>query len=742
MPYLKLSDRTSGDLVEFEQDQVRIGRAPDCEIVPSGAGSEVVSGYHLRLFDKDGAWHLEDLGSRNGTFIDDVPARAHVPAPAKLGQTIRLGERGPAFRIEALTDVPYEETIEESRPLIDPDEATLPMSAYGATEEWDASRMPQPPPPPESHPPPPASSAPHIGPPTAAPESPPPKPEPVEATPVQAEPEPVADPVPVAKEIRIVVVESRSSERWEATGGRIRVGRGKECELRPIGPSDTSVSRVHAEILLKPDGRVVIRDAHSRNGTLLNGEPVLGDVELNAGDYVQLGDQGPNLSVDVLEVPGPEQPVPSDTPEAPPPKASAAAAKKVDRVLEGMGAPRRSFGGKGATVFFKEMFHDTERKSAHRVRVVVWSAVVVLVVAVGGIYWWSERRVRETAVTLEQQQRAAIAAIADSISASANSEYDRLRQEFQEASAGSAPSAVVESLRVALETAQERTASLEAAVRRAQSSMAEQLVAGDSVQRAAQAELERLRSELTRASGTQMPSVLLDSLQRALSDAEQRSARISSQLDAVREVDLAAVAQANQGAIGLVTAFVGTGIFDGTGFVLTRSGYMVTNRHVVQRDDVTADSVYVTMADQQRPLRGHVVMVAPYNAPDLAMVRIEDYGGPHVIDVDWSGSKVRQGAPAALIGFPAGLGNALDATQTVRTLMAAGIFSRVTNDVINFDGFTTGGSSGSPIFNAMGEVVAVHRAGLAEATGLSFAVPITLLIPLMPQTARDELGIQ
>jgi S1-C subfamily serine protease len=73
--------------------------------------------------------------------------------------------------------------------------------------------------------------------------------------------------------------------------------------------------------------------------------------------------------------------------------------------------------------------------------------------------------------------------------------------------------------------------------------------------------------------------------------------------------------------------------------------------------------------------------------------------------------------------------------------MSAGIFSKVTAEVVNFDGFTVGGSSGSPIFNAGGEVVAVHRAGLREAVGMGFAVPIAKLTPLLPASVKAELGL-
>ena len=778
MPYLRLIDVSTGRALEFEQGEVRIGRAPDCELVPDGEGAGVVSGYHVRFVDKDDAWFVEDLGSRNGTYIGDIPAPGHVPRPVEVGAVIGLGEAGPRYVVDALKNVVFDRTIAEPPKISRPSAPTMPLSAYGATEPFDASAMPEPPKPPKvtepeavepvareeaaAAPPPPVmeeATAPmdirDVVPPPVLPgeqtepmvrmPEPDPEPDPVlDPAPAAPAPRPPPEPASVAPQrtgIRIVVVEARSGERWEAEGGRIRVGRGKECELRPIGPSDTSVSRVHAEILLKPSGRVVIRDAQSRNGTLVNKELVTSECTIKPGDRIQLGDQGPDFSVDVLELP-------SDVPSSvPPPRADAPdepsgeAAEKVDRALEQMGSPRRSFGGQGATVFFQEMFHDTEQKNVRRLRVALWSALGVLVVAVGGVYWWSERRVRQTAAELGRQQQVAIAAIADSINQSATADYEALRSELEEARAGSAPAAIVESLQVAFNAAEQRADALEAALDRAESSLTEQLAAGDSIQRAAQAELQRARAQLDDASSGGTPTELLDSLRGALADAEQRSVQINRQMQAVRQVDLPAVAQANQGAIGLVTAFIGDEVYDGTGFVLTPSGYLVTNRHVVSRDEINADSVYVTMADQRVPRRGTVVMVASFSAPDLAMIKIEDYDGPYVPKVDWTGTNIGQGASAALIGFPAGLGNALDRTQTVRTLMAAGIFSRVTSEDINFDGFTTGGSSGSPIFNASGQVVAVHRAGLRDATGLSFAVPIIKLIPLMPIEARRELGL-
>jgi serine protease Do len=192
----------------------------------------------------------------------------------------------------------------------------------------------------------------------------------------------------------------------------------------------------------------------------------------------------------------------------------------------------------------------------------------------------------------------------------------------------------------------------------------------------------------------------------------------------------------------LVSVFTAGQIYDGSGFVITRSGYFVTNRHVVAPDGRGPDSVFITMADERYMTRSTVVSVPPVDGVDLAVLKIPGYKGPVVSRVDWVGVGARQGEPAALIGFPAGAAAALDETRTVRTSMAAGIFSKVTAELIQFDGFTIGGSSGSPVFNANGDVVAVHRAGLREAAGLGFAIPIKAVIALLPPDARAELGLR
>ena len=74
-------------------------------------------------------------------------------------------------------------------------------------------------------------------------------------------------------------------ESRELTAGTYLIGRGESCRIRFPLPD---VSERHA-ILTVRDGKAILEDLHSANGTLVNGEPVEGAVVLDGGMVVQLG---------------------------------------------------------------------------------------------------------------------------------------------------------------------------------------------------------------------------------------------------------------------------------------------------------------------------------------------------------------------------------------------------------------------------------------------------------------------
>lgn len=64
-----------------------IGRTPECALV---LDDDYASGRHARIFQDDGQWYVEDLGSTNGTWLDDRRLGGE-PQPVREGSVLRIG---------------------------------------------------------------------------------------------------------------------------------------------------------------------------------------------------------------------------------------------------------------------------------------------------------------------------------------------------------------------------------------------------------------------------------------------------------------------------------------------------------------------------------------------------------------------------------------------------------------------------------------------------------------------------
>jgi len=181
-------------------------------------------------------------------------------------------------------------------------------------------------------------------------------------------------------------------------------------------------------------------------------------------------------------------------------------------------------------------------------------------------------------------------------------------------------------------------------------------------------------------------------------------------------------------------------IYDGTGFVISSKGFLVTTRSVVARLGQNPDSMVVRMAGQRTPQRADVLTVSSEVEADLAILRIRDYQGPSIHKVDWTGMHARTGDPAAVMGFPGGASRALDETGAPQASMYGGVFTQVNAERLMYDAQTSPGSGGSPVFNADGEVVGVHRARMSDGSA-GIAVHMRDLVRLLPPGVKEELGL-
>src|SRR5688572_29118119 len=92
---------TDGRRVEL-LPRTLVGRSPACDVV---VDERSVSGEHAVLVWVDGRWEVRDLGSRNGTTVDDVPVRP--TAVVAVGSRVAFGVGGVVWTlVEGAAPVP------------------------------------------------------------------------------------------------------------------------------------------------------------------------------------------------------------------------------------------------------------------------------------------------------------------------------------------------------------------------------------------------------------------------------------------------------------------------------------------------------------------------------------------------------------------------------------------------------------------------------------------------------------
>lgn len=79
---------SSPTTLKLKEGEYIIGRDPSCQVV---LADPYVSKKHVRLFYRDGKWYVEDLGSRNGTYINGEDIRGRGAVEVKPGTEVILG---------------------------------------------------------------------------------------------------------------------------------------------------------------------------------------------------------------------------------------------------------------------------------------------------------------------------------------------------------------------------------------------------------------------------------------------------------------------------------------------------------------------------------------------------------------------------------------------------------------------------------------------------------------------------
>jgi serine protease Do len=173
----------------------------------------------------------------------------------------------------------------------------------------------------------------------------------------------------------------------------------------------------------------------------------------------------------------------------------------------------------------------------------------------------------------------------------------------------------------------------------------------------------------------------------------------------------------------------------GSGFVINRSGYILTNEHVVE----DATLIIVTLKD------GHEFkarVVGSDSKSDIALLKI-DASYPLPIVPLGNSDQVRAGEWVMAIGNPFGF----DHSVTAGIVSAKGRFIPGSYDeYIQTDASINPGNSGGPLIDLAGEVVGVNAAiftRTGSSMGIGFAVPVNLIkaeLPELESTGRVRRG--
>ena len=179
----------------------------------------------------------------------------------------------------------------------------------------------------------------------------------------------------------------------------------------------------------------------------------------------------------------------------------------------------------------------------------------------------------------------------------------------------------------------------------------------------------------------------------------------------------------------------------GSGVIMTRDGYIVTNNHVVDG----ATDVRVTLGDK-REFKAKVVGTDPKT--DIAILKIDATSLPLITVAD--SSKVQVGDYALAIGDPFGVGQ----TVTMGIVSATGrshLGIEDYEDFIQTDAPINPGNSGGALVNDRGELIGINTAIIAHGSegnqGIGFAIPANMARSVMEQivehgkVTRAYLGI-
>jgi serine protease DegQ len=168
----------------------------------------------------------------------------------------------------------------------------------------------------------------------------------------------------------------------------------------------------------------------------------------------------------------------------------------------------------------------------------------------------------------------------------------------------------------------------------------------------------------------------------------------------------------------------------GSGVIVSSSGYILTNHHVVD----SADEIEVALSDGKKML-AKVVGIDPET--DLAVLRVDAEGLPAI---SFGRSEaLHVGDPVLAIGNPFGVGQTVT-SGIVSALGRSGLHINTFENFIQTDAAINPGNSGGALVDARGNLVGINTAIYSRSggsMGIGFAIPVSTAKTVLDQIIRN-----
>jgi len=174
----------------------------------------------------------------------------------------------------------------------------------------------------------------------------------------------------------------------------------------------------------------------------------------------------------------------------------------------------------------------------------------------------------------------------------------------------------------------------------------------------------------------------------------------------------------------------------GSGFIVSKDGFIITNKHVVADEQAT----YKVLTNDKKEFNVEKIYRDPLN--DLAILKVSANNLKALTLAD--SSKLKLGQMTIAIGTPLG-----EFTNTVTTGIVSGLGRGITagspfegyveklDNVIQTSAPISPGNSGGPLLNSFGQVIGINAAIAQEGSNIGFAIPSNVIKDLLNNFAKS-----